>query len=300
VQKAVFGVSLALGIIGAIYLSFDLSSEQTLPEESVIDGSEEDRSSSVYSPDLQAEEAIWRKLGDRLSGRMASAGADEPPSGSSDEGSEPVFDTRADLLAAAGVTPEEDAEALKWAFERGFETHSLGYEFYDQETLKALANAGDIFAIQRLAQHAAWSEGQLEKAAVLYREAAVRGSVVAVDRLVGNEVTMARRANHSDQRDSTKRHLLNALAWTEVMRRRVGDMPLPGMQKEQILEELEGFDLTLSEADVNAIDVQAQKLYQDLTQTRAELGYDEFDNSIPTLFEKLKRQGLDRSAIRNP
>lgn len=299
-QKAAIGVSLALGIMGTIYLSLDLSSEDTLPEGSAIDSPEEDRSSSVNSPDIQAEEAIWQKLGDRLAGRMASSGSDELPLSPPDEASEPVFDTRADWLAAAGVTAEDDAEARQWAFDRGFETHSLGYEFYDHETLKSLADAGDIFAIQRLAEHAAWKEGQLEKAAVLYREAAVRGSVVAVDRMAGNEVAMAQRANVSDRRDSTKRHLINALAWTAVLRRRVGDLPMPGLREDFILSQLERFEVTLNEADLNSIDVQSQALFQDLMQTRAELGFDEFDNSVPILYEKLKRHGLENAAIRNP
>lgn len=299
-QKATILVALALMIAGGVYVLRYEFSRDSLPKSSPIRQLSADNPQTGKSQETQSEEAIWQKLGDRLVGRMASVNTDETEPDSSPEESEPVFDTRADLLAAAGVTPEEEAEALRWAFERGFETHSLGYEFYDRETLKALADAGDIFALQRLADHAAWSEGQLEKAAVLYREAAVRGSVVAVDRLVGNEMAKAKAANNSDQRNSTKRHFFNALAWTEVLRRRVGDMPLPGMQQEYILGQLKQFDITLSEADFNSIDAQAQRFFRDLTQTRAELGFEEFDNASPILFEKLKRHGLENAAIKNP
>ncbi|UZJ43697.1 hypothetical protein OOT55_13670 [Marinimicrobium sp. C6131] len=296
-KTVAIGVSLAMFSMGAVYL-FDPLSEDVLPDAM---GSSVDGSNSAQHRSPQSEEAIWQKLGDRLSGRMASSGADEPPSGSSAEGSEPVFDTRADWLAAAGVTAEEDAEARRWAFERGFETHSLGYEYYDHDTLKALADAGDMFALQRLAEHAAWGEQQFVKADVLYREAAARGSVLALDRLVYNELARASVAeNKSDQPDSAKRHILTALAWADVSRRRVGDMPGPEMHEKQIRQRMKQIDMTLSEADRESIDRQAETLYQRLRETRAELGFDEFDNSVPILYEKLKRHGLENAAIRNP
>ncbi len=300
-RKVIISAVLALVIAGGGYFLRTEFSRDVAPPHSSTSAPAADASGAEGSPEAKTDEAAWLKLRDRLNDRRAEAPSVDPESEpDAQEGAQPpVFDTHADLLAAAGVTPEEEAEALKWAFERGLETHSLGYEFYDRDTLQALAESGDIFALQRLADHAAWNEQAFTQAEVLYRDAAVRGSVLALDRLALNETAKALAAD-DDQRDVSRQHLVKALVWTEVSRRRSGSFLMPDVRENNVLEHLENIDITLSDADREAISDQADALYQNLSETRADLGFGAFDNSKPAMVEKLERQGLDKASIRNP
>ncbi len=301
-RKVVIFVVLALVIAGSSYLLRTESPRDLAPEHSSTSAPAIDESGSENSSGAKPDEAAWLKLRDRLNDRVAEAPMDvsasdpDPKAGEQ----EPVFDTRADLLAAAGVTPEEEAEFLTWAFERGIETESLGYEFYDRETLQALADSGDVFALQRLADKAAWNEQQFVEAEVLYRDAAARGSVLALDRLALNETAKALAAADDEQRETSKRHLLKALAWAEVSRRRSGRFLMPDARENNVREHLERLDVTLNDADHEHIQAQAEALYQQLSVDRAELDMGDFDNSKPAMIEKLERQGLDKASIRNP
>lgn len=301
-RNLVILVVLALVIAGGSYLWRTEALRDPAPAPSSTLVPPADEAGSDNSLDAKLEEAAWLKLRDRLNERMAEAPRTDPESGSDPnaEEKEVVFDTYADLLAAAGVTPEEEAEFLTWAFERGIETHSLGYEYYDRETLQALADSGDVFALQRLADTAAWNEQQFLEAEVLYREAASRGSVLALDRLALNETAKALAATDDDQPENSKRHLLKALAWTEVSRRRSGRFLMPDAREDNVRQHLKRIDVTLNDADRERVQAQAESLYQQLSVDRAELDMGNFDNSKPTMMEKLERQGLDEASIRNP
>lgn len=300
-RKALILVVLATTIAGGYFLLDPVRSGGLLPEPSSTHAPPADSNGSDSSVETDQAEAAWEKLRERLNQRAADvsgASADEPDSQTQEQ--PPVFDTRADWLAAAGVTPEDEGEFLTWSLEHGIEAQPLGYEHYDRDTLQALADSGDMFALQRLGNELAWGEQRFVQAEVLYREAAARGSVVAVDRLALNEISKAMAAASDDQRESSKRHLLKALAWTEVSRRRSGPLMMPEERESNARQHLKNIDATLSDEDREHIQAQAEALYQQLSEGRAELNLGEFDNSRPAMLEKLERQGLDKPSIRNP
>ncbi len=300
-RKAVIVIVVAAAAGGFYRLSTD-PSRDSASEPSRISPSPVDSTASENPPETNQSEAAWQKLRGRLNERLAEvpAGGSESDTDSQAGEEPPVFDTRADWLAAAGVTPEEEEAYFAWALERGIELESLGYEFYDRETLQALADSGDLFALQRLGDRAAWGEQQLEQAEVLYREAATRGSVVALDRLALNETSKAMASAHEDQQQSAKGHLLKALAWNEVSRRRSGGLPIPAMREANVRQHLEKLDVTLNDDDRESIQAQAEALYQQLSESREKLDLGDFDNAKAALIEKLERQGLDKPSIRNP
>jgi len=132
------------------------------------------------------------------------------------------------------------------------------------------------------------------------REAAARGSVVAIDRMAVNETRKALAAADDQRRESAKNHLLEALAWAEMSRRRNARLFLPETRENEVQQQLDNLDMTLTDADRESIQAQAKALHQQLSVDRAELNLGDFDNSEPAMLEKLERQGLDDPAIRNP
>lgn len=242
----------------------------------------------------EQDETAWLALRDKLTGQIEQSIQAEPapeePDGLrtriarlSDSPSE------AELVAAAGITPEEEAAAREWARARGFDRESTGYQYYDQETLEALAATGDMYAQQRLGFKAA-RERDFLRAEVLLKQAAVGGSVFALDLLAFNATSQALEANQNEQKDEARQQLMEALAWSQIANRRGYEaLPASGFREGSIERNLKDMGFELSPEDRQRIDKMAERRYQLLARERAEQGHDPFDNSTPELFEKLNR-----------
>lgn len=241
----------------------------------------------------EQDETAWLALRDKLTGQLEqSIQDDQPPEEDglrariarlSDRPSE------AELVAAAGITPEEEAAAREWARARGFDRKSTGYQYYDQATLEALAATGDMYAQQRLGFKAA-RERDFLRAEVLLKQAAVGGSVFALDLLALNATSQALEANQNEQKDEARQQLMEALAWSQIANRRGYEaLPASGFREGSIERNLKDMGFELSPEDRERIDKMAERRYQSLARQRAEQGHDPFDNSTPELFEKLNR-----------
>ncbi|WP_027329712.1 hypothetical protein [Marinimicrobium agarilyticum] len=241
----------------------------------------------------EQDETAWLALRDKLTGQIEQS-TQADPSPEADGLRERIArlsdsSTEAELVAAAGITPEEEAAAREWAHARGFDRESTGYQYYDQETLEALAATGDMYAQQRLGFKAA-RERDFLRAEVLLKQAAVGGSVFALDLLAFNATSRALEANQNGQKEEARQRLMEAFAWTEIANRRGYDaLPAGGFREGSIDRNLKDMGFELSPEDRQRIEKMAERRYQSLERERADRGHDPFDNSTPVLFEKLNR-----------
>ncbi|WP_347329928.1 hypothetical protein [Marinimicrobium locisalis] len=244
------------------------------------------------APDSQ-DEAAWLALRDKLAGTLEQS-ARPGPQAQGDTlrdrlAALPDSPTEAALLEAAGITPEDEAAYEQWARERGFDRESTGYQYYDRETLQALAASGDMYAQQRLGFQAA-NEHDFLRAEVLLKQAATQGSAYALDLLAFNATSRAIEANQQENQAQAKRQLLEAFAWSELANRRgYGDMPIAGFREGNIQRNLGDMGLELTPEDRQRIEKMAQRRYEAMERERAERGQAPFDNATPAFFEKLKR-----------
>ena len=117
-----------------------------------------------------------------------------PPAAAPSEGAGPInlqINSEADLLAAMGSLGIEDLDMrmTNWALSRGYpEFDEAGnylldqpYQQYDEETLRGLAQADDMWAQQLLAQQLAAKDP--EEALEWYHRAATNGSVYAMQEM---------------------------------------------------------------------------------------------------------------------
>lgn len=241
----------------------------------------------------EQDETAWLALRDKLTGELEQSIQDDQPA--EEDGLRariarlPDSPSEAELVAAAGITPEEEAAAREWARTRGFDRESTGYQYYDQETLEALAATGDMYAQQRLGFKAA-RERDFLRAEVLLKQAAVGGSVFALDLLAFNATSQALEANRNDQKEKARQQLMEALAWSQIANRRGYEaLPASGFREGSIERNLTDMGFELSPEDRQRIDKMAERRYRLLERERAQRGYDPFDNSTPELFEKLNR-----------
>lgn len=239
------------------------------------------------------DEAAWLALRDRLAGTLEQS-ARPGPEAEGDTLRErlaalPDSPSEAALLEAAGITPEDEAAYEQWARERGFDRESTGYQYYDRETLEALAASGDMYAQQRLGFQAA-NEHNFQRAEVLLKQAATQGSAYALDLLAFNATSRGIEANQQENQAQAKRQLLEAFAWSELANRRgYGDMPIAGFREGNIQRNLGDMGLELTPEDRQRIEKMSQRWYEAMERERAERGQAPFDNTTPAFFEKFKR-----------
>lgn len=271
-----------LGAIGYLFVP-----EPEVPEASVA--------TEEPAAPVRQDETAWLALRDKLASELEQSARPSPtPAAQEDSLRDRLAalsdaPTEAALLKAAGITPEDEAAYHQWAYERGFARESTGYQYYDRETLEALAATGDMYAQQRLGFQAA-NERDFLRAEVLLKQAAVGGSAYALDLLAFNATSHALEANQQGDQAQAKRRLLEAFAWSELANRRGYEaMPIAGFREGNIQRNLGDMGLELTPEDRQRIDKMAKRWYQSMERERVELGHGPFDNSIPAFFEKFNR-----------
>jgi hypothetical protein len=165
----------------------------------------------------------------------------------------------------------------KWQLERGYTvllSNSRGDEYssYDVATLEQLADSGDGFAVDALA-NASVIKGFNEVAKV-YKKAAVRGSTEALYFTGFYAYGFAKRS----ALDTEKRQgVISALTWYNVAALR-GDRSFNLQSSDSLLSELK---VPLNDQDKEHIKSRSQEIYDDLQQQRTAQGLGDFDNSVP-------------------
>ncbi|UUA71737.1 hypothetical protein [Cellvibrio sp. QJXJ] len=189
--------------------------------------------------------------------------------------------------------PADAAEITKWYAERGKFISAEGeseYISYNQETLEKLAESGDIRAMQMLAKiymdREHFERYGFDAAKKQYWNAAVHGSTEALIALATLEKTTVYDLA-TDEADK-KSKALEVLALYKAVELR-GDLWSP---ENQVPTFKEMNRITLSEAELAAVDQRARQIYSHLQQQRSEMGLGDFDDSMPEsvkkFFEKIK------------
>lgn len=175
--------------------------------------------------------------------------------------------------------PMESEELVRWRLDRGYPDDSNPYDSYDETTLKALVDAGDIRAMHTLAniyaQAGNLSDSDREAIADLYRKAALYGSTFAFLHLgVQQESAYANLSTDDPKRHATA---LEILATYNVAALRGDRMPNIARGNHFV----EQNNIQLSEEDRQYIDSRSHEIYTNLSKHRYALALDEFDNEVP-------------------
>jgi hypothetical protein len=175
--------------------------------------------------------------------------------------------------------PLESEELVRWRLERGYPDASNSYDSYDEATLNALADTGDVRASHKLAEfygdRGELSDADREAIASLHRRAAVYGSTFAFLYLGMQQES----AYTSLPQDDPKRHAtaIEVLATYSVAALRGDKMPNISRGKYFVSNN----NIQLTEEDERLIEVRAQEIYNNLSKHRDALALDEFDNYVP-------------------
>lgn len=232
---------------------------------------EEESEPVASEPEEPAESASESDMRSRLANLSDSATMDE-------------------TLEAIGVSHKEVAEARAWSQERGLSPASADYKHYDDETLQAMAETGDIYAQQYLGDRLI-TQREFDRAEGLLRQAATSGSVYALDLLAYNATN---RMIDVEKDSQARQHLREALAWAELATQRgLNQVRLGGYSREaSIQRHMDRLEFELTDEDREQIATNAEEWYQSMEQQRRELGMDAFDNTVPPLFTKMQRAKL--------
>lgn len=174
-------------------------------------------------------------------------------------------------------------EVLNWQASRGwFDTSgTLGtITKYPEETLKQLAENGDLKALHLLAYSAPAAESKL-----LLTKAAIHGSTRALFSL-GNNAFILNDVYQNSPEEKKRPVLREAAAYISVAARR-GDLYNFKYMGIGLYESR--FNMKLSENDLNLVSSSAQDIYNSLESQRIELGLGQFDNSIPPAIKEYFR-----------
>lgn len=191
----------------------------------------------------------------------------------------PESSSTAEQTAEGIQIPFESEELVNWRLERGYPDEVNAYGSYDEATLSALAESGDIRAIHTLAERLA-NRGNLtdtDKAVIsgLYRRAALYGSTYAFLYLGIQQETDYKNLPV----DHPNRHAmaLEILATYNLAALRGDRMPNIARSNHFV----EQNQLQLTEEDKQIIVDRSQEIYNNLSKHRYALALDEFDNSVP-------------------
>ena len=175
--------------------------------------------------------------------------------------------------------PFESQELVNWRLERGYPDEANPYGSYDEVTLSALAESGDIRAIHTLAERLASRENltDTDRAVIsgLYRRAALYGSTFAFLQL-----GIQQEADYKNLPvDDPNRHAmaLEILATYNLAALR-GDRMANIARSNYFIEQNQ---IQLTEEDKQIIAERSQEIYNNLSKHRYALALDEFDNSVP-------------------
>lgn len=150
------------------------------------------------------------------------------------------------------------------------------YSAYTSDTLFSLVKAGDLLAIQVLAERTL-AAGDYENARFLYIDAAMRGSVDALNRLAGMTIVRGEELSKSGDREVALRYGVESDAWLTLVQKR-GFYDLAIHPDPINLISLD----SQARLDMNAINAQADEYYNLMTVTRHKLGLGDFDNQSVT------------------
>ncbi|WP_024461725.1 hypothetical protein [Marinimicrobium sp. LS-A18] len=155
--------------------------------------------------------------------------------------------TMNEIVEAIGVSQKEIIEARAWSQERGLSPESSGYKHYDNKTLQAMAENGDMYAQQKLGERLI-DQREFDQAERLLRKAAINGSVYALDLLAYNATN---RMIDTKDDNRARKHLQEALAWTDLATRRgLNRVRLGGYFREaSIQRHMERLELDLTDED---------------------------------------------------
>ncbi|WP_341938234.1 hypothetical protein [Marinimicrobium sp. C2-29] len=187
------------------------------------------------------------------------------------------------------ITPADEEEFEIWSRERGLGL-DYGYDNYSVKTLKGLANQGDIVALDMLANSIRSKGRNLAEAEKLYIESAVRGSLHAIDEIASIKQRNILIAKNNGDDEHARALAAEALAWMRVGELR-GNLNDPGGGFEYFETYMKEIGQPLDSDIYREAETIAGELYNALEAERMRLGFDEFDNSIPTVFKKI---GLDQ------
>jgi hypothetical protein len=181
-------------------------------------------------------------------------------------------------------SPANREEMDQWSYARGFTSRLAGkeeeYKTYSLETLKTLANGGDIHAMEILAKNAESTEQQM----ALLEKAAVNGSISALLSMGIRVKGSGALAEHEGVLTPLeKRNLqLESMAYYEVIGLR-GDEEMSQSGK-RLITNIE--KVAFTPAEQQQIKTRAQTIFKELQHQRTELGLGEFDNSVPDSVKK--------------
>lgn len=183
----------------------------------------------------------------------------------------------------------------EWAMTRGYpitdpsgvQLYDQPYEQYDDETLRGLADNGDMWASQILADRIATTNPA--EATELYRRAATRGSVYAMHEMAALYQRISDKRREVDfktsdlaleqvyaMRDAPVAPEVAGFAWT-VVAEMAGSEPMFGSLASSQLQQRMNDDQIAEACSM------AQELYGDLRSQRSSLGLGDFDRSPPPL-----------------
>jgi hypothetical protein len=187
-----------------------------------------------------------------------------------------------------GGSPANMEEFKQWSYSRGhtywFEGKTDEYSAYDLETLKKLANSGDIHAMEALSRYPGISG---KSKIMLLNRAAVYGSTSALQSIaIGLDSEYSPTDDNFDEKlTPEERHTnqLEAMAYYELAGLR-GDkgVKLGGLKYYASYKKIE-----FTAEEKQQIKVRGRELYNELQQQRTNLGLGDFDNTVPASVTKL-------------
>ncbi len=168
-----------------------------------------------------------------------------------------------------------------WGYNKGRENE---YQHYSEETLRQLAEGGDIHAMVEYGYEMMRRPGGMPLGEEWFINAMVHGSL---DAFLHMSIFVRRHMEHAETPEQMRGHALESLAWYEAAALRGNkELGLTGSTNF-----IRSNDIRLSPQDVQWLQARAQEIYRDLVARRAAAGLDEFDNSVPPVvdayFERL-------------
>ncbi len=180
------------------------------------------------------------------------------------------------------LAPAEAREASDWLTFKGYLSldQRRYYESYDEKTLVALANNGDLIAILGLVdRYLKMPNVPVDKVIFYLNEATIRGSTTAIE---GLAILSSNNYQSADSPEDKQNSAIENLALIKTMALR-GDQMLSNNATERYITQVtqmydNSFRVT-PELQIK-IDRRAQEIYDDFQSKRRDRGLGDFDNSV--------------------
>ncbi|WP_111640358.1 hypothetical protein [Marinimicrobium alkaliphilum] len=160
--------------------------------------------------------------------------------------------------------------------ERGYFTSEelSGYSGYSRATLQALAEEGDLLALDLLLDKVV-ADGDIERATTLHWMGAAYGSTKLLIGIAVGEVASLKTLGLEEDDAMLRESLLGALSWLEVARRRGDPFAASWLQ-----QRFERHDIELSSNERRLFEEMAERRHAELLNIRHALGLGDFDDRI--------------------